>query len=110
MNLLSKVAIVTTTAMLLMSCATSHVRNVRSSGEGDSTAAWALLDADNDGSLTVSELDQQQAMGLLQDFPNADADHDQRISKAEWDLWWPRMTDHLVRPDGTATPPFLSAP
>lgn len=109
MNLLFKVAVVTS-AMLLMSCATSQVRNVRSSGEGDSTAAWTLLDTDNDGSLTVTELDQQQAIGLLQDFPNADTDHDRRISKAEWDVWWPRMTDHFVRPDGTATPPFLSAP
>jgi hypothetical protein len=108
MNLFSKAAIATTT-LLLMSCAT-QVQNVRSSGEGDSTAAWALLDADNDGALTVTELDQQQAMGLLQDFPNADTDHDRRISKAEWDVWWPRMTDHIVRADGTATPPFLSAP
>ena len=109
MNLLSKIAIATT-AGLLMSCATSHVGNVRSSGEGDSSAAWALLDADNDGVLTVGELDQQQAMGLLQDFPNADGDRDSRISRAEWDAWWPRMTDHVVRPEGTATPPFLSAP
>jgi hypothetical protein len=109
MNVLSKIA-VATTALLLMSCATSHIRNVRSSGEGDSSAAWALLDADNDGVLTVDELDQQQAIGLLQDFPNADADHDRRVSRAEWDAWWPRMTDHLVRPDGSATPPFLSAP
>jgi hypothetical protein len=106
---LSKVAVVTT-ATLLMSCATSHVNNVRSSGEGDSTAAWTLLDADNDGVLSVDELDQQQAMGLLQDFPNVDSDHDHRISRAEWDVWWPRMTDHIVRADGTATPPFLSAP
>lgn len=109
MNPLSKIAIAAA-AMLLMSCATSRVHDVRSSGEGDSTAAWTLLDADNDGALTVDELDQQQAIGLLQDFPNADADHDRRISKAEWDVWWPRMTDHIVRPDGTATPPFLSAP
>lgn len=109
MNLLSKVTVVAA-ASLLMSCATSRVNNVRSSGEGDSAAAWALLDADNDGSLTITELDQQQAMGLLQDFPNADADRDQRISKAEWDVWWPRMTDHVIRADGTATPPFLSAP
>ena len=110
MNLLSKVAVVTAAALLLMSCATSRVNNVRSSGEGDSTAAWTLLDANNDGALGVDELNQQQAMGLLQDFSNADADHDQRISKAEWDVWWPRMTDHIVRADGTATPPFLSAP
>jgi hypothetical protein len=108
MNLFSKIAIATA-ATLLMSCATTHVDNVRSSGEGDSTAAWALLDADNDGSLTVDELDQQQSMGLLQDFPNVDGDHDDRISRAEWDAWWPRMTDHIVRADGTATPPFLSA-
>jgi spermidine synthase len=110
MNTFSRIAIATATALLLASCATSRVNNVRSSGEGDSTAAWALLDADNDGSLTVAELDQQQAMGLLQDFPNADTDHDLRISKAEWDAWWPRMTDHIIRADGTATPPFLSAP
>jgi hypothetical protein len=109
MNLLSKITIATA-AMLLMSCATSRVNNVRSSGEGDSTAAWALLDADNDGVLTVAEIDQQQAMGLLQDFANVDSDHDHRISKAEWDVWWPRMTEHIVRPEGTATPPFLSAP
>ena len=108
MNLLSKAAIVTA-AFLLTSCAMSTVKNVRSSGEGDSSAAWALLDADNDGSLTVDELDQQQAMGLLQDFSNADTNADQRISKAEWDAWWPRMTEHIVRADGTATPPFMSA-
>jgi len=94
-------------ALALTSC-TTHVSNVRSSGEGDSSAAWALLDSDNDGSLTVEELDQQQAMGLLQDFPNADADRDRRISRAEWDAGWPRMTDHIVRADGTVTPPFLS--
>lgn len=109
MNLLSKFTVVAA-VMLLTSCATSRVNNVRSSGEGDSAAAWALLDADNDGSLTVTELDQQQAMGLLQDFPNADTDRDRRISKAEWDVWWPRMTEHIIRADGTATPPFLSAP
>lgn len=110
MNVISKIAIATTTALVLAGCATSHVRSVRSSGEGDSSAAWALLDADNDGSLTVDELDQQQAIGLLQDFPNVDTDHDRRISRAEWDTWWPRMTDHIVRPEGAATPPFLSAP
>ncbi len=109
MNLLSKVAIATA-ALLLMSCATSEVKNVRSSGEGDSTAAWALLDADNDGSLSIDELDQQQAMGLLQDLRYADTDGDHRISKAEWDVWWPRMTEHIVRAEGTAKPPFLSAP
>jgi hypothetical protein len=106
MNFFCKVAI-GVAALALMSC-TTHVTSVRSSGEGDSSAAWALLDSDNDGSLSVDELDQQQAMGLLQDFPNADADHDRRISRAEWDMWWPRMTDHIVRADGTRTPPFLS--
>jgi hypothetical protein len=106
MNPFSKVAVAAAT-LALMSC-TTHVTSVRSSGEGDSSAAWALLDSDNDGSLSVDELDQQQAMGLLQDFPNADADHDRRISRAEWDMWWPRMTDHIVRADGTRTPPFLS--
>jgi hypothetical protein len=108
MNLFPKVAVVAA-ALLLMSCATSRVKNVRSSGEGDSSAAWALLDADNDGSLSLDELDSQQAMGLLQDFPNVDTNADRYISKAEWDAWWPRMTEHIVRADGSTTPPFMSA-
>lgn len=108
MGTFSKLAIATVVA-LLMSCATTRERNVRSSGEGvDSSAAWASLDLDSDGSLSLDELDRQAAMGLLQDFPNADIDHDQRVSKSEWDAWWPRMTDHYVR-NQDARPVFESA-
>jgi hypothetical protein len=82
---------------------------VRSSGEGDSAAAWALLDSDSDGALSVDELEQQQAMGLLQDLPNADANGDRRISREEWDAWWPRMTDHVVRENGAPTAALVSA-
>jgi hypothetical protein len=93
----SKLAIAAAVA-LLVGCATSHPRNVRLSGEGvDSSAAWASLDSDNNASLSLDEIRQQRAMGLLQDLPNADTDHDQRISRTEWDAWWPRMTDHYVR-------------
>lgn len=109
MTTLSKLAI-TTAAVLLTACATVNQGNVRTSGEGlDSSAAWTALDPDNDGVLTVDELEQQRAMGLLQDFPNADADHDGRLSKAEWDAWWPRMTNHFVRDQSAEAPAFESA-
>ena len=73
----------------------------RVSGEGqDSTAAWTALDPVNDGSLSVDELEQQRAMGLMQDWANVDTDGDGRISRTEWDAWWPRMTDHYVRENG----------
>ena len=76
MTTFSKLAI-TIAAALLAACATVNQGNVRTSGEGvDSSAAWTALDLDNDGVLSLDELEQQRAMGLLQDFPNADADHD----------------------------------
>jgi hypothetical protein len=96
-------------AAWLGGCATSHVGNVRSSGEGDSSAAWALLDSDSDGTLSIDELEQQQTMGLLQDLPNADANGDRRISREEWDAWWPRMTDHAVREDAAPADALISA-
>jgi hypothetical protein len=97
-------------AAWLAGCATSHVGNVRSSGEGDSAAAWALLDSDSDGTLSVDELEQQQAMGLLQDLPNADTNGDRLVSREEWDAWWPRMTDHHVSDDATPLPLTDMAP
>jgi len=92
------------TAALLTSiagCATMHdttTHGVRSSGNGaNSDAAWATLDLNNDSELTWDELEAQRAMGLLQDFPNADANGDRRVSREEWNAWWPRMTDHHTR-------------
>ena len=108
MTKLSKLAI-SISAALLAACATMHEGDTRSSGaELDSSAAWATLDPDNDGRLTLDELEQQRAMGLLQDLPNADTDHDGRVSKAEWDAWWPRMTNHYVR-DGSKQAPALES-
>lgn len=53
--------------------------------------AWAALDPDHTGYLTVDELRRQHAVALLQDLPNADPDHDDRVSWSEWNAWWPRM-------------------
>ena len=109
MTTFSKLAI-SIAATLLAACATVHEGGVRSSGEGmESAAAWAALDIDNDGVLSLDELEQERAMGLLQDFPNADTDQDHRVSKREWDAWWPRMTNHFVRDGSGEQPAFESA-
>lgn len=90
----------------LLSCA--MVRNqeiVRTLPPGtaiNSDAAWASLDLDADGSLSRDELERQRAVGLLQDFPNADTDGDGIVSRQEWDAWWPRMTHHHIRDNGMA--------
>jgi hypothetical protein len=96
-------------AALIAGCATTGgpAVSATSTAEGaDSTAAWAIIDPDNDSALTVDELEQQRAMGLLQDFPNADANRDGGISRTEWDAWWPRMTDHHVREHPEQRPAF----
>jgi hypothetical protein len=109
MTTFSKLAIAAA-AVVLTSCATIPSPPVRTSGESfDSNAAWATMDQDNDGSLSLDELEQQRAMGLLQDFPNADTDRDARVSKTEWDAWWPRMTDHYVRDAASEAPAFETA-
>jgi len=94
------------TAALLASCATTsqyHAVGPRMPSEViDSSAAWATFDLNNDGVLTLDEIEQARAIGLMQDLANADADHDGNVAKAEWDAWWPRMTDHHV--SDTATP------
>lgn len=109
MNLAAKLA-VSIAAALIAACATVNEGAVRSSGEdADSSAAWASLDLDNDGVLSPNELETQRAMGLLQDFPNADANHDRGITKAEFDAWWSRMTNHFVRSASDDTPALESA-
>jgi hypothetical protein len=79
-------------AVAISACATpgSHV------GDGgphaSSDAAWAALDGNADGALSLDELERQHAVALQEDLPNADADDDGRVSRAEFDAWWPWMT------------------
>ena len=108
MSTYSKLALAAIAA-LLSSCATTsdkyHEVATRMPSEAmDSSAAWALLDLDSDGALALDEIEQQRAIALLQDLPNADTDHDHRVTKNEWDAWWPRMTDHYVSDDATPVP------
>jgi len=92
--------LVAAAAAALSSCATVHrdygVRTLPADFPIESEAAWAALDLDHDGALSRDELEQQRAMGLLQDLPNADTDADGRVSRQEWDAWWPKMTFHHV--------------
>ena len=113
MNTFSKLALAAA-AVLISSCATTsdkyHMVATRMPSEVmDSSAAWATLDPDNDGFLTLDEIDQQRAIGILQDLRNADTDHDGRVTKAEWDTWWPRMTDHYVSDDSAPRPLYEMA-
>ncbi len=71
----------------------------------DSSAAWALLDLDHDGILSMDELETQHAVALLQDLGQADSDNDDAISHTEFDAWWPRMT----RTPASATMAALNA-
>src|SRR5215467_2802833 len=96
-------------AALLIGCASTPEKVTSTPGEPiDSSAAWASLDPDSNGVLSLDELEQQRAMGLLEDFHGADTDHDGQISKAEWDVWWPRMTDHSVQESAATRPVYTS--
>lgn len=97
-------------ASVASGCVGSHDRLTKPSAVAasnpDSTAAWHVLDSNADGVLATDELTAQRAMGLLQDFPNADADRDGRVSRTEWDALWPRLTHTspsptMVRLNGT---------
>jgi len=102
-------------AVLLASCATTashyHAVGPRMPSEViDSSAAWETFDLDNDGVLTLEEIEQTRAIGLVQDLANADADHDGHVARSEWDAWWPRMTDHHVSDDAAPLPLTDMAP
>jgi len=84
-----------TLACVLGGCATTAYESRRSTSSGDgsnSEAAWLALDTDKDDYLSIPELQQQHAVGLLQDLSVADSDHDGKISRPEWNAWWPQMT------------------
>jgi hypothetical protein len=57
----------------------------------DSSAAWASIDPDHDGTVSFDEAKEQGTIALAQDFGNADGNGDGRVSREEWDAWWPRM-------------------
>lgn len=75
----------------------------------DSSAAWSRLDTDGNDHLDQDELWQQRAVALMQDFETADANQDARVSRAEWDSWWPRL-DSSARHPGFVTPGESKAP
>ena len=75
----------------------------------DSSAAWARLDTDGDGHLDQDELWEQRALALMQDFQAADSNQDARVSRAEWDRWWPRM-DRSARHPGFVAPGIAAQP
>ena len=75
----------------------------------DSSAAWARLDTDANGHLDQDELWDQRALVLMQDFQSADANQDARVSRAEWDRWWPRL-DRSARHPGFVAPGIAAQP
>ena len=83
-------------ACALGGCATLHQHDVTAvtgaSADAGSDAAWNALDTNHDGMLSMDELVAQHAMGLIQDMPDADRNHDGGVSRAEWNRWWPRMS------------------
>jgi hypothetical protein len=76
-------------------CATATYVRGHSTIAGDgsnSDAAWAAYDTDGDGYLSIQELERQHAVGLLRDRPIADTNADGKVSREEWNAWWPLMT------------------
>lgn len=101
-------------AMLLFAAGCASVtpppeQPAQASTHADSAAAWARLDTDGNDHLDQDELWQQRALALLQDFETADADQDARVSRAEWDRWWPRL-DRSARHPGFVAPGESAAP
>jgi hypothetical protein len=88
------VAVVALT-LALCACTTQPPRlqsEVASGNDARSDAAWARFDTNRDGYLSLDELEQQHAVALQEDLPNADTSRDGRVSRAEWNAWWPSMT------------------
>ena len=74
-------------------CATQRSTPVAevSPGSTEADAAFAWLDVDGNGQLSVADLEIRHAVALMQDFDNADGDGDGHVSRAEWDAWWPHL-------------------
>lgn len=78
----------------LGACVLVPAQAPENSGEphASSDAAWQRLDTDGDGALSLRELELQHAVALQEDMPAADSNGDGRVSREEFDAWWPRMT------------------
>jgi hypothetical protein len=86
-------------------CATTNPMRPVSSEGTNSDAAWAEFDTNKDGYLSRDELEAAHAVGLLRDMRFADSDGDGKISRQEWDAWWPVMT----KAEPAASLPALNA-
>lgn len=81
-------------------CASNKVRPSAVAGESiNSDAAWAAFDTNKDGYLSRDELHQQHVMALLAYRRSADRDNDGRISRAEWNAWWPKTSSTPPSPN-----------
>ena len=78
----------------LGACATNAAGVADDAGiaHGSSDGAWQRLDTDSDGTLALEELEKQHAVALQEDLWAADSNEDGRVSRLEFDAWWPRMT------------------
>lgn len=79
-------------AFAVGACSRQAVRIEPVADDARSDAAWAVLDTNHDGVLSMGEIEAQHMVGLQEDLPVADANGDGNISRAEWNAWWPRMT------------------
>lgn len=79
--------------LMASACATTHAAvEQSSSSDASSDASWAQFDTDQNGFLSREELEAQHAVALLRDLHVADRDHDGRVSRREWNAWWPVLT------------------
>lgn len=79
-------------ALAVGACSHQSVKLDPVADDARSDAAWAALDANNDGVLSTDEIEAQHMVGLQEDLAVADANGDGNVSRAEWNAWWPRMT------------------
>jgi hypothetical protein len=78
----------------LGACATNAARMPDDAGitHGSSDGAWQRLDTDGDGALALEELEKQHGVALQEDLWVADSNDDGRVSRQEFDAWWPLTT------------------
>lgn len=79
-------------ALAVGACSHQSVKLDPVADDARSDAAWATLDTNHDGVLSVDEIEAQHMVGLQEDLAVADANGDGNVSRAEWNAWWPRMT------------------